>query len=242
MHVTRVRPPTAQRGQRSQPVPSAQQDASDTVPAPRGGVKAGLKKTVIASALASGGLTAGYFLGGMGGGMLTNATGVGTYAQYGATAGAALGALWGAGAYLRNDDHAISAMITGSAAATLGGAVGLFAGAQLGPLLGSLTGHAAYATSGPLAAAVSGGLAAFALTRRGADDKISDITKQAAGLALGGTIGWMAGGAAAYGVSLLGAPIGTLPPVLGGVTGGLIGLALYLNGEQLAEKLLRPFT
>ncbi|MBI3926502.1 MAG: hypothetical protein HY319_13255 [Armatimonadetes bacterium] len=233
MQVGRVRPPVVSAAAPGRTVPE-NHETGDEVSLSHSGWKDGFKKVTISGACGATGLAVGYFLGGWAGGTLTNATGSALYAGYGGPVGMGLGTLWGAALYLRDDDHAVSSMITGSAVSTVAACGGLFAGAHLGPILAAWTGNALYASHAPLIATAATALAGFAFTRRNEHGVGDDIVKQAAGVALGGTVGWMAGGAVGQAVATLteqAAP--GLSTVLGTVTGVLGGLALYLNADKL---------
>lgn len=198
------------------------------------GVGENAKKVLIASACGMGGLTGGYVMGSMTGALALNR--VATLAQYANTAGyvgAGLGALWGAALYLKNDDAAVSAVVKGSAAGSVGGTIGLVGGAFAGPALTALTQSASYATNLPLATAISGSLLGFAINRAGEKDTPSDVVKQAAGLSTGATLGWVAGGVAQHLVNnIAGTSLG-FGGALGAVAGGLTGLGLYLNWDKV---------
>lgn len=199
------------------------------------GVGESAKKALIASACGMGGLTGGYVMGSMTGALaLTRVATLAPYAGAAGYAGAGLGALWGAALYLKNDDAAVSAVVKGSAAGSVGGTLGLIGGAFAGPALSELTGAIGYATNLPLATAISGSLLGFAINRAGEKDTPSDVVKQAAGLSTGATLGWVAGGVAQHLVNNVTGASLSMGGALGAVAGGLAGLSLYLNWDKVS--------
>lgn len=193
--------------------------------------KAAIKKVIVGGACTVGGLAGGYMVGGMAGGLLQNATRLSAFANYGSTAGAGLGALWGAALYMRGDDDAVASVVKSSATATFGGMAGLIAGTYMGPIVAGITGNPAYATNGALAAAISGSLIGASASRVGHNDAPSFYLKQAASASTGATIGWMLGGVATSFASGLGASV-PYGPVLGAVAGGLVGAASHISRHK----------
>lgn len=194
------------------------------------------RKAVTTAAFASGGATAGYFMGSTAGALVNNIGASARYLSYGPLVGASLGASWGLLAYRQGEDDAMTRFIRGGASMGTGASLGMVAGDALGHALTGITGIGAYSSMGAAAGTLTGSLIGLAHNRKDGQDNLSKVAKGAASLATGATTGWFLGGGAGALVGHLSgnAQVVMVTPVLAAVSGGLIGLAAYLTRDAQA--------
>lgn len=193
-------------------------------------LKEKVRSAVTSGATTTGGATVGYFLGGVAGQLVHNIGASARYLAYGPAVGAALGASWGLAASRSGQDDTLTRFVRGSATMTTGSTLGLVIGDALGHGLTALTGRTPYVAFGPLAGLLTGGLSGLAINRMEKQDTLSRIAKGAASTAIGATSGWFLGGGTSALIAKIAGNTGLLgaAPVLGLVSGALIGCAAYL--------------
>lgn len=182
-----------------------------------------------AGGAAAGGGLAGMFLGGVGGKMLSNTTGMTMFKDYGGIIGGVAGAAAGLGA--QTDNEVLKRSMYAQAAATAGMTAGMYGGDLAGKFLTEMGAGAQFATNGTLvgALALATAGASFAF---GSDTEFGDKLKDFKGTVLGGSVGWGVGGAAQalasnFAPSL--SPAMAFAPALYGATGAMLGASGSMN-------------
>lgn len=170
---------------------------------------------------ASGGALAGMFLGGVAGKMLSNATGIHAFQNYGGIVGGVGGAVGGYGAV--SDSELLKRSMYAQALGTAGMIPGMYVGEFVGNWLTEAGASAQYAANGTLVGALalaSVGVSKAYGSHTGFGEKVKDVrgTLMGAslGLGLGGVAQALSSGSAMAGVM-------TVAPAVYGVTGALLG-------------------